>query len=241
MDQDVQFVNPDEELTLRFLESPDSYREAFAECCANLLRRYVRRLVCSESICPRSASKETFAEDVYALALYKLSRALPQLKSASALHVWLRAIAKSAVIDEMLSRTRRTTGRVREESLDEMITRAAEEPKSAHELGDVEIALARYHSCHWPDPETVAIQNERIGILRNVYTEHSAASNKGAECGVIVALIYSEEMTVRQITGVLGKPKSTIHDILQNNMTTYREMYTRAIDRKPAHRKGSAL
>lgn len=242
MDQDVQSANPDENLALRFLESPETYREAFAERCANLLRRYVRRLVCSENICPGSASKETFAEDVFALALYKLSRALPQLKSARALHVWLRAIAKSAVIDEMFSRTRRTLGRVREESLDEMITRAAEEPKkSAYELRDVEIALARYHSCHWPDPEAVAIQNERIGVLRNVYTEHSAASNKGAECGVIVALIYSEEMTVRQITSVLGKPKSTIHDILQDNMTAYREMYTRAIDRKPEHRKGSAL
>lgn len=241
MNRDVELANPDEDLALRFLESPDSYREAFAVRCADLLRRYVRRLVCSEGICPGSASKETFAEDVYALALYKLSRAMPSFKTAQALHVWLRAIAKSAVIDEVLFRTGRGTKQVRVESLDEMISRAADEPKVAHELGDVEIALARYHSCHWPDPETVAIRNERIGILRNVYTEHSAASNKGAECGVIVALIYSEEMTVRQITGVLGKPKSTIHDILQNNMTAYREMYARTIDRKPAHRKGSAL
>jgi len=240
VDQDVPFANPDEDLALRFLESPETHRDAFAERCANLLRRYVHRLVCSEGICPGSASKETFAKDVYALALYKLSRALPQLKSASALHPWLRAIARSTVIDEMFSRIRRTTENVREESLDDMIARAAEEPKSARELGDVEIALARYHSCHWPDPETVAIQSERLGILRSVYTEHSAASNKGAECGVIVALIYSEEMTVRKIAGVLGKPKSTIHDILHNNMTAYREMYTRAIDRKPAHCKGSA-
>jgi RNA polymerase sigma factor (sigma-70 family) len=241
VDHDVQFANPDEDLAVRFLESPDSYREAFAERCADLLRSYVRRLVYIEDWGPKSANKETFTEDVYSLTLSKLVPALRQLKCARALHSWLRAIARSALVEETTSRRRRTRTPIQFESLDDLISRAAEEPKVAHKLDDLEAAMATYHSCHWRDPETAAIQNERLDILRNVYTQHSSASNKGAECGVIVALIYTQEMTVKQIAGVLGRPKSTVHDIFRDNMTAYREMYMRVVDAKPARCKGSVL
>jgi RNA polymerase sigma factor (sigma-70 family) len=241
VDYDLQFANPDEELAERFLGSPDSYREAFAERCDVLLRKYVRRLVYAEDRGPNSANKETFTEDAYSLALSKFVPALRQLKCARALHSWLWMIARSAVVEETTSRTRRTRIPIRFESLDDLISRAAEEPRAARELGALEAAIATYQSCHWHDPETVAIQNERQDILRKIYDEHCTASNKGAECGVIVAHIYSDEMTIRQIAGVLGRKKSTVHDIFHDNMTAYREMYTRVVDGKTAHCKGSAL
>lgn len=242
MGPNVQSAATDEQLAARFLASPESHREAFAELCARLLHAQIRRMVCVKGLCPGSASRETFAEDVFSLALCRLAQALNQLKSAEGLHKWLMAIAHSAVVDEILDRVRRIrSGPIQFDSLDDLVVRAAGEPKVARILNEVENAAVQFHSCHWRDPETAAIENERLDILRSVRTQHSAASDKGAECGVIVALIYAQEMTIRQIAGVLGRKKSTVHDIVHDNMTTYREMYTRIIDGKPAHCKGSAL
>jgi RNA polymerase sigma factor (sigma-70 family) len=241
VDHDVQFAIPDEDLAVRFLESPDSYREAFAGRCAELLHGYVRRQIYMGDRGSRSAHKETFAEDVYSLALSKFVPALRQLKCAKALHSWLMAIARSAVVEEITSRKRRTHTPIQFESLDDLISRAAEEARAAYELGNVESAMVTYHTRHWPDPEAAAILNEQLDILRIVYTQHSVESTRGAECSAIIANIYTQEMTLQQIAGVLGRPKSTVHDIVRDNMNAYREMYMRAANPKPAPCKVSAL
>src|ERR1035437_9446056 len=118
------YIDPaitDEQLAARFLESPDAYREGFAERCAGLLRAQIHKMVCVRGMCPKSASRDTFAEDVFSLALFRLAQALDQLKFAEAMHTWLTAIAKSAVLDEIFDRERRKkSGPIRFDSLDDL-------------------------------------------------------------------------------------------------------------------------
>jgi RNA polymerase sigma factor (sigma-70 family) len=238
----IESATTDEQLAALFLESPDAHREAFAERCTVLLRAQIRNLVCVKGMCPGSASRDTFADDVFSLALFRLAQALDQLKSPEGLRNWLMAIAKSAVMDEIFSgRRRMKSGPIRFDSFDDLVARAAEEPKAARILSKVENTTTQYHSRHWRDPEESASINERLQFLKNVYTQHSAASNRGAECGNIVSLYYEREMSFEQVAGVLHQPKSTVHEILQDNMTTYRKMCLRALGERTAHNMGSTL
>jgi RNA polymerase sigma factor (sigma-70 family) len=231
----IESAVTDEQLAARFLESPESHREAFAERCTRLLHTHIRKMVCAKGMCPTSASRDTFAEDVFSLALFRLAQSLDQLKSAKRLRPWLMTIAHSAVVDEIFDRVRRVnSGPIQFDSLDDLIVRAAGEPKVARILNEVENAAAQFHSCHWRDPEEMAISNERLQIMKNVFCQHSAESNRGAECGAIIALYYEQEMSFEQIAGVLNRGQSTIHDIVQKNMTAYRKMYRRALGESTA-------
>ena len=235
MEPYVQSAVTDEQLAARFLESPESHREDFAERCARLLHTRIRKMVCAKGMCPASASRDTFAEDVFSLALFRLAQSLDQLKSPERLQPWLMTIAKSAVLDEIFDRVRRiNSGPVRFDSLDDLVVRAAEEPKVARILNEVEHAAAQFHSCHWRDPEQMASSNECLQILKNVFSQHSAASNRGAECGAIIALYYEQELSFEQIAGVLDRGKSTVHEIVQKNMAAYRKMYRRALGESTA-------
>ena len=242
MSPNVKPATTDEQLAARFLESPAPHREAFAGRCADLLHIRIRKMVLGKGMCPASASRETFAEDVFSLALFRLAQSLDQLKSAEKLQAWLRTIAKSAIVDEIFDRVRRSkSGPIQFDSLDDLVARAAEEPKVARILSEVEDAAAKYHSHHWRDPEDIARSTERFQILKAVYDQHSTDSNKGAECGVIVALHYEEEMSFLQIASLLDRPKSTVHEIVQDNMIAYREMYNQFLANRSTRGAGSML
>jgi RNA polymerase sigma factor (sigma-70 family) len=238
----IESATTDEQLAALFIESPDAYREVFAERCTGLLRARIHKLVCVKGMCSGSASRDTFADDVFSLAIFRLAQALDQLKSPEGFRNWLMAIAKSAAMDEIFSRHRRMkSGPIRFDSFDDLVERAAKEPKAARILSKVENTTTQYHSRHWRDSEEIASVNERLQILKDVYFQHSAASNRGAECGTIIGLCYEQELSFAEIAGVLHQPKSTVHGIVQDNMTTYRKMYLRAVGERAARNGGSTL
>lgn len=239
MGNGVQLAGSDEQLAARFLEAPELHREAFASRCVELLRVYVRRFVFAGRGLPRSANRETFADDAFSLAEAKLFPALGQLRSAESLHPWLKKIAKSAVVEEWISRTRRTSIPVQEGSLDDIIERAANEPRAARELDAVECGMASYHSCHWPDPEAACIRSELLEILQQIRTQHSVTTDKEFLCGAIIAFHFESELSFQRIAGLLGKPRSTVFDIFHGNMTAYREAY-KCMTARRAVRSGEA-
>jgi DNA-directed RNA polymerase specialized sigma24 family protein len=226
----------DLELAQRFLASPAQFREEFAERCTELLKKIVRRKVCREGKCPWSVHRETFADDVFSRALYKLTMGMCQLRSSETFHVWLNAIAGSAVVEEVFTRIRRickSTPPV-EYSLDDVVERAAREPKAAHLLQDVEAAGGRYRSRYYLDPERLAEDEERLRIYDALVTAHAQESVEGAECAAIVRLRREGELSVGDLAKMLSRPKSTVHLIILNNMRAYKEMYDKRRVGRPA-------
>lgn len=103
-------VRPDlTDLCELYLKEPGNaqIREQFGEECMKVLRKKINYLVIYRRTCPKFLAPDTFAKDVFSLALAKFWAGIRSLRNPTRLNPWLGRVASSSVYEELRQFTRR--------------------------------------------------------------------------------------------------------------------------------------
>jgi RNA polymerase sigma factor (sigma-70 family) len=200
-----------------YLSDPENadVSDRFLEECLRVLRKKVYYYVVYQRNCPRFLAPDTFAQDVFNLAVVKFWAGFRRLRHPARLNTWLSRVASSAVFDELRGFTRRTkdgpcewetihAAGFREEAniLDEERNRPSAERDDA--------------------PHCVVDVNQLVyaDILDKVFRDNGDG-HKHEELDWLV-LKLRVDFTVDEIAEQLGKAKATIQYLLKRSKRRFR-------------------